>query len=136
MPSVELNRKELLKIEEYLRDEVREHPAIFGAVVNGIKTNKSKVIYSVTPKELALLKKILAVKNPLSSRTKKLRDSGVLKDSEWIGGNEFYRVHPKVSRFAEAEKYGQLRMELNPKKKKKTKAKKKAKKKILVQKIK
>lgn len=99
MLNVELNKKELLKIEKFLRDEVREHPAIFGAVVNGIKTNKSKVIYSVTPKELALLKKILAVKNPVKKRKKKkenpeprtilLRKAGVIPVTRWVGGNQY-----------------------------------------------
>ena len=41
-----------------------------------------------------------------------------MKPQEWIGGNEFFQVKPKVNKFLERERHGQLRMELNPKKKK------------------
>ncbi len=66
--------------------------------------------------------------NPLATRTKALRASGAIKADEWIGGNEFHQVKPAVNKFLERERHGQLRMQLNPKKKKKKPAK--AKKKI------
>lgn len=129
---IQLTRSELLKIENYLMDERKAHPIIFGAVVNALKTHRPSVSFSVTLSEYGLIKKILNrknprskvkafIKNPLSKRTKLLRELGAIKEDEWIGGNDFHRVHPKVSRFHEAEKYGQLRMELNPKKRKRKK---------------
>jgi hypothetical protein len=66
------------------------------------------------------------LKNPISLRTKNLRDVGSIKGNEWIGGNEFFHHKPKMSQFEKAEKYGgQIRMTLNPKSPKKIKAVKK-----------
>lgn len=69
--------------------------------------------------------------NPLANRTKTLRASGAIKATEWIGGNEFHQVKPAVNKFLEREKHGQLRMQLNPKKKLKARKKPAKKKKSL-----
>ena len=57
-------------------------------------------------------------KNPLATRTKHLREAGVIKSTEWLGGNEFKQVKPKihkwVQRYQEREKQGQIGMQLNP----------------------
>lgn len=117
--NVELSRAELIRLEKYLADEKKEHPGIWRALIEGIKSRAAKVIYEVNKKELGLLKKVLKIKNPISARTKSLRESGAIKENEWLGGNEFYHRKPKETFFERAEKYGgQIRMELNPKKKK------------------
>ena len=78
--------------------------------------NEDKEEIKRNPKKKKPIKQKL---NPLAIRTIKLRGAGILKPHEWIGGNEFFQVKPKVNKFLERERHGQLRMELNPKKKKK-----------------
>ena len=51
--------------------------------------------------------------NPLSPLTARLRKQGVLKSTEWIGGNEFISHKPKKNKYRELEKLGQLRL-FNP----------------------
>ena len=114
-----LTKPQLKKLKSYLKDEKENHPSIWKAITQAEKSGAHLPQFSATVKEKNLIQKILSVKNPLSARTLRLRDSGLLKPHEWIGGNEFFHPKPKVNKYLEREKHGQLRMELNPKKKKK-----------------
>lgn len=112
---VQLKRPELKRLEKYLSDEKKEHPGVWRAIIEGLKSNRKTLNYEVTKHEAGLLQKVLAIKNPISTRTKNLREAGAIKETEWIGGNEFYHHRPKMTQFERAEKYGgQLRFELNP----------------------
>lgn len=103
------------------------------AIIKSFVSNSKKVLKNpndtfslqLSVKELDLLYHLLSgetrLKNPISSRTAKLRASGEIKPTEWIGGNEFHQVKPKQNKFLlkmqEREKYGQQRL-FNPKRKK------------------
>lgn len=100
-----------------------------GIIVNSFKAAAKKVLENpketfnlqVSVKELDFLYHLLSgetkLKNPISTRTAKLRATGEIKPTEWIGGNEFHQVKPKQNKFLqrmqEREKYGQQRL-FNP----------------------
>jgi hypothetical protein len=102
------------------------------AIIKSFVSSSKKVLKNpndtfslqVSIKELDFLYHLLSgetrLKNPIASRTAKLRASGEIKPTEWIGGNEFHQVKPKENKFLlkmqEREKHGQQRL-FNPKKK-------------------
>lgn len=187
---IKLNKKQLKKLHDYLKDEKSSHPGVWSGIQAAMKSKLSKLAFEVSANEKVLIDKVLSIKNPrpmsryksdykpsekivsplvieinklhnklmnlarkyndlktekskqkvynemtpltsqmnelkrqlresrqnpISLRTKKLREAGAIKQDEWIGGNEFHFRKPKESFFEKAEKYGgQLRMELNP----------------------
>lgn len=98
--NLELKKIQITKLKKYLKDEKENHPTIWKALTHASKAKQAVSKFIVTAKEKNLITKILSIKNPISLRRKCLT--------------------PKMSQFERAEKYGgQLRIALNPKKKKK-----------------